>query len=155
MRHHSTISEPELLSAEEVDRLVVALAVRCRDLPVLLLYLHGSHAKGAQGPLSDIDLAVLIEPDAARDRERRFEVFLALEEVCCRDDVDFVNMNTAGPIIKDRVVRSGRLVYARSDTVRIRFEAAAVKEALDFRHFSETYGRALFRQLREGRFLGR
>jgi len=147
--------EPDVLGPADVDRLAGDLASRCADLPVLLLYLHGSHAKGTQSRLSDIDLAVLVEPEAAHDRRSRSDVFLALEEVCGRDDVDFVCLNSAGPIIKDRVVRSGRLVYARSKITRIRFEAAAIKESLDFRHFSETYDRALFRQIKEGCFLGR
>lgn len=155
MRFQRILAEPDILGPAEVDRLAGDLAGRCAELPVLLLYLHGSHARGTQGRLSDIDLAVLLEPGAARDRRSRSDVCFALEEVCRRDDVDFVYLNSAGPIIKDRVVRSGRLVYARSELTRARFEAGAIKESLDFRHFSETYDRALFRQIREGCFLGR
>ncbi len=153
MRLGSTISEPKVLSPGEVDRIEKALAARCRSLPVVLLYLHGSHARGAQGPLSDLDLAVLLEPAAARDRRTLDDVIAALEETCKRDDVDLVVLNTAGPIIADRVVRQGRLIYARSDNERIAFEADAVKKALDFGHFSRVYDDALFRRLKEGRGL--
>jgi hypothetical protein len=55
-------------------------------------------------------------------------------------------LGTAGPAIKDRVVRSGRLVFARSPAERIRFEAAAIKEAIDFRRLSKVHDDALFRQ---------
>jgi hypothetical protein len=149
----STIQEPRVLLPEEVDRLADALAERCRSLPVVLLYLHGAHAKGTQSALSDLDLAALLDLHAGRDRRTRIRVASELEQVCGRDDVDLVVLNTAGPIIADRVVRHGRLVYAASERERIAFEAAAVKKALDFRFFSRVYDDALFRQIREGRFL--
>lgn len=153
MRLVSTLSSPRVLLPEEVDRLAEALAERCRSLPVVLLYLHGAHARGTQSALSDLDLAVLLDRGVARDRRAWMEVASALEEVCGRDDVDLVWLNTAGPIIADRVVRHGRLVYGASEKERIAFEEAAIKRALDFRFFSKVYDDALFRQLREGRFL--
>lgn|GEM_PF-1929118 len=115
MRKVSTLFPLGVLHPEEVDGLVEALAERCRWLPVVLLYLHGAHAKGTQGVLSDLDLAVLLEPRKGRDRHTWVDVASALEEVCGRDDVDLVLLNTAGPIITDRVVRHGRLVYAAID----------------------------------------
>jgi len=148
-----TLTEPGVLSPEDVERMIGALADRCRTLPVILLYLHGSHAHGTQSVLSDLDLAVLLEPEAARNRRIYADVTFALEETCKRDDVDIVILNTAGPIIADRVIRQGRLVYARDDRERITFETSVVKKALDFRFFSRVYDDALFRQLREGRYL--
>lgn len=149
-----TLTEPRVLSSEDVERIIEALADRCRGLPpVVLLYLHGAHARGTQSALSDLDLAVLLEPGAARNRRIHADVLFALEETCERDDVDMVILNTAGPIIADRVIRQGRLVYARDDRERIIFEASVIRKALDFRFFSRVYDDALFRQLREGRYL--
>lgn len=118
-----------------------------------MLYLHGAHARGTQSALSDLGLAVLLDRGVARDCRAWMEVASALEEVCGRDDVDLVWLNTAGPIIADRVVRHGRLVYGTSEKERIAFEEAAIKRALDFRFFSKVYDDALFRRLREGHFL--
>jgi hypothetical protein len=67
--------------------------------------------------------------------------------------VDLVLLNSAGPMIKERVVRHGRLIHARSKGARVLFEAAAIKEALDFRYYGQIYDDALFRRIREGRFL--
>ena len=154
MRFQRTMHDPEVLSTQDVDHLVAALAEIGRTLPIVLLYLHGSHARGTQGRLSDLDLAVLLEADAAPDRDRRAAVLSGLEKQCGRDDVDVVILNHAGSVIKDRVVRHGRLIFARSEVDRVQFEASVIKEALDFRYYGETYDRALFRQIREGRFLG-
>ncbi|MBM4044672.1 MAG: nucleotidyltransferase domain-containing protein [Planctomycetes bacterium] len=149
MRLVATLQEPKVLSAPEVERLCRRLAEACRDLPVVLLYLHGSHAHGTQTRLSDLDLAVLLDRAALPGHD----VLFRLEEICERDDVDFVVLNRAGPIIKDRVVRHGRLVHARSERDRVVFEAHALKEAMDYRPFSRAYDDAMFRQIREGRFL--
>ncbi len=153
MRLVSTLKEPGVLTPEQVEQMLKALGDRCRKLPVILLYLHGSHARGTQSALSDLDLAVLLEPEAARDQRTHADVLFALQETCERDDVDMVVLNTAGPIIADHVIRQGRLVYARDDKERIVYEAHVIKMGLDFRFFSRVYDDALFGQLREGRYL--
>ena len=153
MRLVRTLTEPGVLSPGEVEQIVKALAGRCRSLPVLLLYLHGAHARGEQNALSDLDLAVLLEHSAAMDRGARADVSFALQDTCRRDDVDLVVLNTAGPIIADHVIRQGRLVYARDDRDRLIFETSVIKKALDFRFFSKVYDDALFSQIREGRYL--
>jgi predicted nucleotidyltransferase len=154
MRLVRTIANPGVLTSEQVIALAGRLAATCARLPVRLLYLHGSHARGTQGPLSDLDLAALFETGTAHDRDAVLSVLAALIETCGRDDVDLVVLDTAGPMIKERFVRDGRLLFARDARERIRFEAAAIKEALDFRYFSRVYDAALFRQIAAGSFLG-
>jgi predicted nucleotidyltransferase len=153
MRLIPTLVDPKILTASEVDALVVKLAEACAGGPFVLLYLHGAHARGTQGALSDLDIGALLDPASMTDRGQ-LDAIAFLQETCGREDVDLVILNRAGPIIRDRVVRHGRLIYARSERDRVRFEAAAIKEAMDFRFFSRQYDDALFRQLREGRFLG-
>jgi hypothetical protein len=153
MRFLST--EPDVLSPRRVERLVKRLAALASGEPVVLMYLHGAHARGTQSPLSDVDIAVLAEPAAVGDRRFELDFLSRLQVTCGRDDVDLVILNTAGSIIKDRVVRHGRVIYARGERDRVLFEASAIKEALDFEHLSRVYDKALFRELAEGRFLGR
>lgn len=154
MRLVPTPREPDRLDPSQVDELCVRLRIAGERLPIRLLYLHGSHAAGTQGALSDLDLAVLLEPAAAGDLDAVLEIQARLADVCQRDDVDLVVLDTAGPLIRDAVARRGRLVYARGPADRIRFETRAIKEAADFRHFSRRYDDALLRQLRTGKFLG-
>ena len=154
MRFLRTASEPKVLTPAEVEELCSRLDGACSAAPIVLLYLHGAHARGTQGPLSDLDIAVLLEEAVAQERESSLDILLSLQALCGREDVDLVVLNTAGPIIRSRIVRSGRLVYARSERDRVIFEAAAIKEALDFQYFSRVYDEALFRQIAEGRFLG-
>jgi len=153
MRLVSTLKEPIVLSGAELEAIVSRLASLAPEKGVILLYLHGAHARGAQGPLSDLDVAVLME-ETPRDPQGELDLLAAFQEACGREDVDLVVLNRGGPIIRDRVVRHGRLIYARSERDLVLFETRAIKEALDFQHFSRAYDDAIFQQLREGRFLG-
>lgn len=141
------------MTGEQLDSLVPAFAALCAKEPVVLMYIHGSHAAGEQSFLSDLDIAVLVENDVARDFHFHLRLSAALEDACGREDVDLVVLNNAGPTLRDRVVRRGKLVYARSASERVRFEAHAVKKALDFQYFARAYNDHLFQQLATGRFL--
>lgn len=154
MRLVRTLKEPKVLSPTELEVVISRLASLCPGRGVILMYVHGAHARGDQGPLSDLDIAVLLEDTRSGDLNAELDLLTSLQEACDREDVDLVVLNNAGAIIKDRVVRNGRLAYARSARDRVLFEAAAIKEALDFRYFSRVYDDALFRQLRARRFLG-
>jgi predicted nucleotidyltransferase len=46
------------------------------DTPVLVSYLFGSHAVGRAGPMSDRDIAVLLEPGLTRPERGRWQVEL-------------------------------------------------------------------------------
>ncbi len=154
MRLVTMLTGPAVMTASQVDALVSRLAGYCQDSPISLMYLHGSHAHAKQSALSDLDLAVLLRREAGVTTADTNQLVSDLIEICGREDVDLVVLNTAGVIIRDRVVRFGRLVYAVDQRERLRFETMAIKEALDFAYYSSVYDRALFRQLREGRFLG-
>jgi predicted nucleotidyltransferase len=154
MRFLRAATQPAVLKTDEVEELAPKLEGACKSFPVVLLYLHGSHAHGTQGALSDVDMAVLFDGPRARDNRLYLDMLAALEQACGREDVDLAVLNAAGPILKSRVVRSGRLIYSRSDRERVLFEAFAIKEALDFEHYSRVYDDALFRQIKEGRILG-
>lgn len=69
MRLQSTLHEVEVLQPHKVQKIVAALCRACHRLPIVLLYLHGAHARGTQGALSDFDLAVLMESEVARYME--------------------------------------------------------------------------------------
>lgn len=144
-----------MLSPEDVEEILPRLAELCEGKPVVLLYLYGSHAKGTQTELSDVDMGVLL--DLPKERRPDFEIrFIGdLMEVFGREDMDLVVLNDAGPLLRDKVIREGRLVYGASEAARIAFESRTIAEYLDFRHYSEIYNRYLFDAIRRGEFLDR
>ena len=98
-------------------------------------YHFGSGAAGRSGPLSDVDIAVLLDP-AARD-----ETCGELEDALCRalrtDRVDLVLLNRAPAAPAYRVVRDGRRVICRNARAREAFESDTVMRYLDFKPVRE------------------
>lgn len=117
---------------------------------IATLYLFGSQATGKKGPLSDVDMAVLLdEKQVSPKRFFRFRLDLiaAATRACRRPDVDVVVLNEATPVLKYEVVRSGRLLYERDHSLRVEFEARAIQHYLDLEPFYQVGRSYLKRQL--------
>ena len=93
MRYIRTLNKPKLLSTDEVELLIDRIAGSLDRTDVVLLYLHGSHARGHQSTLSDIDIAALFNGDKAKDSDAHFNLLEALQKICGREDVDLVVAN--------------------------------------------------------------
>ena len=98
---------------------------------VRFAYLFGSVAEGKAGPLSDIDIAVYLDPLDLKD-------LLPLLHTLClslkRDDVDLLVLNrTRNLILKEEIVRHGKLLYDKDPEARFEFEWKSVHQAIDFR----------------------
>ncbi len=111
------------------ERLAVALD---RD-GVVAGSLIGSQATGEAGPLSDIDLAVWVEP-ALSPRERgalRLALANAAAAALDTDEVDVVILNDAPPPLRRRAQSAGARLVDRDPLTRVRFETHALLEYLD------------------------
>ena len=98
--------------------------------PVIAAYLFGSQASGATSPLSDIDIAVLLEPGTPSPGTVQVELISDLMLVLCRSDVDVVVLNTAPPLLKERAI-SGRLLYCRDEHARRKLTRCVLPEKRD------------------------
>lgn len=128
--------------------------VLARDERVDCAWLFGSVARGEAGPLSDVDVAVLLSLSVAPEARMDVAAALweALERRCPR--VDLVILEEAPPALRHRVFRDGILLVERDERRRVAFESRAIQEYLDFQYLSEIYDRALLTRAAEGR-LGR
>jgi predicted nucleotidyltransferase len=86
-----------------------------------LVYLFGSHAAGTEGPISDVDLALLYAeiPPASETYRLKHEVTVFLNTA----KVDIVVLNVAPIELKYAVIATGILIYEVSLPVRVEFEA--------------------------------
>jgi predicted nucleotidyltransferase len=100
---------------------------------VVLAYLFGSQATGQTGPLSDVDIAVLLESNIARDQwlDIQLDLINKLTGLFQRDDVDVVILNQATPLLADRVVRFGQRLYEPDPLLRVRFEVETFQRYVD------------------------
>ena len=98
-------------------------------------YLFGSQASGKIGPMSDVDIAILLKDNAPVGRELVHEEdYLAyrISKALCVREVDLIDLNRQGLIFRHNVLRTGRLIYDADPALRIRFEMQVITNFCDF-----------------------
>lgn len=98
-------------------------------------YLFGSQAIGKRGPLSDVDIAILLKDNAPKGRELiHQENYIAyrLADVLQVKEVDLVEINREQLIFVHNVLKTGKLIYDADPDLRIRFVARIISDYCDF-----------------------
>ena len=126
------------------------------QLSVALAYVFGSQVRGKAGPLSDLDVAVLLagEPTPAECTDRRLDFIGDLMRLLQTNDVDVVVLNVAPLALRYAVIRGGRLVFARQRQEAIEFRVQTMSRYFDFQPILERHQRILFARIKRGE-LGR
>jgi uncharacterized protein len=145
-------SDETTMDSNQLANVVTDFLARQPD--VRLAYLFGSQAQGCAHALSDVDVAVLLAAqlsplEQSRARLRLMGELMALLQ---REDVDLVVLNQASLLLRHRVLRDGRLLFANDDRERVRFAAETYRRYLDYRYMYDMLDEAMFARLREGRF---
>jgi uncharacterized protein len=94
---------------------------------ILAAYLHGSAAKGAMHPASDIDLALLLRPGCALPVMERLNLAADLELVFSRP-VDLGLLSLTNVVYAAQVAAHGRRLFSRDVLQSDRFLAQALSE---------------------------
>jgi predicted nucleotidyltransferase len=122
---------------------------------VVLAYLFGSQAEGTAGPLSDVDVAVLLGPQV--EREQWFQTQLDLTDKLMslfhRNKVDVVILNQATPVLAYEVVCSGQVLYEAEPGTRVDYEVAALRRFADTEPLRRMQDRRLLERVEEYRRL--
>ena len=120
-----------------------AIAAVVARYPVVAAYLFGSQAAGTANALSDVDVAVLLEEGAPAPGEIQIALISDLMLALRRSDIDVAVLNHAPPLLKQRAISRGRLLYCRDDNARVTFEVAARREYFDTQPLRDLQDRAL------------
>jgi len=122
---------------------------------VTLAYLFGSHARGQAGPLSDVDVAVLLagRPGDGRCFDMRLEIMGGLMDILRVNEVDVAILNQAPLALRYRVLRDGVLLFCCDRQAMVEFYARTVIEYLDFKPVIERHERAILERARKGELL--
>jgi predicted nucleotidyltransferase len=100
-------------------------------------YQFGSTARGQEGPLSDMDIAILVDDKRVPSAFDllRIELLLAyeLQKQLIIPEVDLITLNHQRLPLQYAVLRTGRLIYEADPKYRIRFTQKVIQDYLDFR----------------------
>lgn len=99
---------------------------------VVAAYVFGSIARGDAGPLSDVDVALLLS-DANRAHEVHGRVQDALSRELRTSNIDVIALADAPMPLRYRVARDGILVICRDAARLERFTVESVMQYLDFK----------------------
>ena len=119
---------------------------------VRVAWLFGSQARGSAGPLSDVDIAVVLSGPVERQARRRSALCADLMGILHRDDVDLVLFEMGSPLLKHRVIRDGVVLLVRDPHELSRLATAAVIEHLDTAPLRAALAYELRRSLAVGRY---
>jgi hypothetical protein len=121
---------------------------------VVAAMLIGSQARGAAGPLSDVDIAIWHDADLDSSARLRLQLELmrAASEALHTDEVDIIMLNRAPPLLRHRAVRDARRLVDRDPVARVRLDARALLDYLDTKPLRTEMSRGLRKRIREGRF---
>lgn len=121
------------VGAEVVERLSSLPCVLSRYPEVVIAYLFGSFAKGEVKPLSDIDVAYLLDLQPGDDHlDKDLEIQVALMRALGTEEVDCYLLNTAPLPFQYEVIRTGKLIYCRDPSAKEQYENK-VKQAYEIR----------------------
>jgi len=103
---------------------------------IITAYLFGSMAKGVASSSSDIDIAVLLQNnDKASATDLKFRLYADLSRTLKRNDIDVVLLNeSSNLILKDEIVRHGKVLYSTDDEAREEFELNVLHSSTDFKY---------------------
>lgn len=138
-----------------LDEAALARLRAALDCPeVLAAYLIGSQARGAAGPLSDVDIAILHDPALGSREKLDLRLRLAADAgaALATTEVDIVLLNDAPPLLRHRALRDGVRLLDREPRARIRFQVRSVNEYLDTEPLRQLAARRLRRSIEEDSF---
>jgi predicted nucleotidyltransferase len=108
-------------------------------------YQFGSTVRDLEGPLSDLDIAILVNDEQAPSPIDllRIELLLAyeLQKQLTVSEVDLIALNGQRLPLQYTVLRTGWLIYEADPKYRIRFTQKVVQNYLDFQPTLELIGR--------------
>ncbi len=123
----------------------------CKKFKIKIVYLFGSHAKGAATDESDFDIAILFKKKSADPLALKETALFSLElNKLFPAKFDIVSLNDAPLLLKYEVVAHGQLLYCENEIGRIDFEVSVIKEYIDEEPIRNLYNQALYKRIRQG-----
>jgi len=112
------------------------------DENVMFAYIFGSVARGTAHGLSDVDIAVYLRDPST---ESYLKLLGRLPTRACKE-LDVV-LNTAPPLLRYRIIKEGKLLFARDRSLLSSFIYTNLLEALEIKESIEPIRREKVRRI--------
>jgi len=122
---------------EEINKLFKDNAKELlQDYDIKLIYIFGSYAKANNNADSDLDIAILL--NNSYNPMDKLSLIGDLTSIFKRDDIDLVILNSANSVLKHQVIKYGKLIFMKSEDIKVDFEVRVLKEYMDMEPFRKT-----------------
>lgn len=121
---------------------------------VVLAVLFGSFARKKIMPLSDVDIAILLEDKVKNLESQRELIFSCISKVLKTDEIDLIILNEAPVELCYNIIQEGQIVFCRDEKRKIEFIERVIKEYLDTVYIRDEHRFHLLKRIKEGRFVG-
>jgi len=107
---------------------------------ILLAYLFGSCSNkcGKPGPLSDRDFAIHFEKGLSKTKKQNLHLKILSGLISILgNDIDLVIMNDASTLMQFNIIKSGEILFQRSESDKIKIESEIIRFYLDAKYYLE------------------
>lgn len=117
--------------------------------PIKAAYLFGSQSTGKTGPLSDVDIGVLLKgrPSQISRAKILTDVFIDLARMLHTDLIDLIDLEDAPVLLCYNITMKGRLLFTNDQADTNRFVFHALQQFEDFRFHLDTQQRLIKQRL--------
>lgn len=141
-----------MLTPEQRLRQLKAYLIKQKYVQVA--YLFGSAARGTIGPLSDVDVAVLLNSDPQYWFEQKMNLVEGLLWIFGVTKVDVVILNKAEPVLSHRIILEGQPIFVRDDIAKFRQEKNILDHYLDTAFLRGVQRDAIKEHIEGGKYFG-
>lgn len=116
---------------------------------VKVAYVFGSMARGQAGPLSDVDIGVLLDSRLGK-RERfdtRLKMIGEMHVLMLPRSIDLIVLNDVSARLQYEVIKEGRILFCGDEAARVDFEVRAMSAYLDRRFYDRRHAQIVFEQM--------
>ncbi len=126
-----------------------------KDRDIIALFVFGSAVDGRLNPLSDIDLAVLLDAEMNKSQlfNKELDLRSTIAQVLKTEEFDLVNLNLAPARFAHNVLTDGKLLFCRKNSVLADFIENNTRKYLDFKYYRDEFDRT-FRELLNDKYNG-
>lgn len=100
-------------------------------------YIFGSVAQEKITPLSDIDIAILIDTDQIDENAYSYgykaEILSDLIKLLKTNSIDLVILNEVNTLLRHRVLYYGKILHSKNENKRIAFQTTTISKYNDYK----------------------